>query len=73
MTRKDLRNSEQEWRQTRHSNNHIAPKTPRWSLKVTTVLKLLATLAVIGGGVLLWESQQRCESINGASSHYCVD
>lgn len=72
MTRKELRSVEQDWRQTRHSNNKTTPKISRRSVELKFVLKLLIALAVIGVGILLWESKQRCESMLG-DSIYCVD
>lgn len=71
-TRKDLRTSESDWRATKQPTNRPL-KAPKKTLKVTTVLKVVAiALGFLVAFSILWEGQQACIKAHG-ESRLCVD
>lgn len=71
MKRQDLRNRAPKFKGV----DFTAPlPKARWSLKLTTVLKGLATGALLLAALAyLWETQKECEALHGPNSRLCVD
>ena len=71
MDRKSLRTAEREWRETKHVNRPIPKK--RWSLKLTTVLKWIVVLLLLGGLYATSPAKKFVECRGTDVPRYCVD
>lgn len=71
-TRKDLRTSESDWRATKQPTNRPL-KAPKKTLKLTTVLKWIAVLLLLGGLYATSPAKKFVECRGSEVPRYCVD